>query len=139
MVKQVTAALACSLALLSLPASAENGILNHAFSPYLVNGVSNSDSIKVCPALEASKTVNLNYLIQEGHLPRKHWYSVKPGRKYWLYAVKNSGAPYLSFQKIDGVPDIRPLSERNPVVRPVTAFIKWAAPMAVTTLLGIKD
>ncbi len=83
---------------------------------------------------------DINYLVREGHEPRDHWYSLKPGKHYWLYSLKDGKGEYVSHEKLENVADLRPMSERNCVVRFVTNVGSWMAPLygpAVTALVAV--
>lgn len=79
-------------------------------------------------------------LLKVGHLPRAHWYSIKPGKAYWLYAVEGGGE-IVSYEEIIGVPDTRDESERNCVARLFTNTMQWGIPLLISagvTLIGVK-
>ena len=89
-----------------------------------------------CHAQDAS---NISHLLQEGHLPRAHWYSMKPGKHFYLYQLKEGKGTVITYSKVPNVPDIRPLSERNSWLRLFTNVNQWLAPLygpALTALVA---
>ena len=82
---------------------------------------------------------DISYLVSEGHLPRAHWYSIKPGKHFYLYQLKEGKGTIITYSKVPNVPDIRPLSERNSWLRLFTNVNQWLAPLygpALTALVA---
>jgi len=70
-------------------------------------------------------------LVKTGHLARAHWYSIKPGRAFWVYEMSD-GSKRVEYKQIIGVPDTRNMTERNILCRMFTNSAQWAIPMLIT-------
>lgn len=80
------------------------------------------------------------YLLKAGHLPKAHWYSIKPGKPYYIYRTADGGEA-IFWEKLPGVLDTRPISQRNTVVGVGSNLMSWAVPsliMAGVAILGAK-
>lgn len=55
-------------------------------------------------------------LIGETREKRNHWYSMKPGKKYYIYTVAETKYHYITTKKIPLVYDARGWGKQHPVI-----------------------